>query len=440
MAAMASNQVKSAETAIDELELEAPSTEPKSQAMPLLSEAQLLKRAQLELELLYAIEQQIAAAHDQFEMITRVLEQVCKHLGFEAAALLLVDTADAHVFAVADGNARATRALRRASALRWLEHSRTAQARTLAPPPAAPSETPSGEPQTQPRLRRSGLLLSLSGTHRRKVYEVPLSGGGGHMGLLQLIGFESSESDSSVLRRASLVAAQLGRAILVHHEHAQRIRSEQLLLLGGAMDAMLRDLRTPLAAVASCVESLAGAAAPEVRSEHAARAGRSLEHVERMIQDVLAFVRGQREVVADRLPLERFVKETRELLEPELASFGTALEIHGECAGTARFDARKIQRVLWNLARNAGQAGAKTFTWKLEREGEYLVFECADTGSGIPQEISARLFEPLANFGKARGTGLGLSMAKTIVDAHCGRIQVKSDLGRGTVFRIELPF
>jgi len=161
--------------------------------------------------------------------------------------------------------------------------------------------------------------------------------------------------------------------------------------------------------------------------------------VERMVQEVLAFARGQREVMADRLPLSRFVEEMRELLEPELSRFGASLEIEGDCAGTARFDANKIKRVLWNLARNAGQAGAKKFTWKLAREGEYLVFECADTGPGIPEELSRRLFEPFASFGKSHGTGLGLSMAKKIIDAHCGRIHVKSEPGRGTVFRIELP-
>jgi two-component system sensor histidine kinase FlrB len=260
------------------------------------------------------------------------------------------------------------------------------------------------------------------------------------MGLLQLIGpQEQSESDAQVLRRVSLVAAQLGRAILLRHEQELLMRSERMAVLGQAMGAMLHDLRTPLSAVASSVESMATAEAPEVRREHADRAGRSLEHVERMVQEVLAFARGQREVVADRLTLASFVEETRELLELELSRFGATLEIQGDCAGTGRFDAGKIKRVLWNLARNAGQAGAKKFTWKLERAGEYLVFECADTGPGIPQEMNGRLFEPFASHGKPKGTGLGLSMAKKIVDAHCGRIHVKSDLGRGTVFRIELP-
>ena len=440
---MASTQVKSAETALDELGADdsASEREPTSQAIPLPNEAQLRMRATMELELLYAIEQEIASAHHGTELISRVLELLCAHQGFEAAALLLVDTLEAQVLAVADGKARGTRALRRGSALRWLEHTRGPGVRLIEPEPPSAEQGSTSESHTQPKVRRAqGMLLSLQGTHKRKVYEVPLSGGGAHMGLLQLIGpQEQSESDAQVLRRVSLVAAQLGRAILLRHEQELLMRSERMAVLGQAMGAMLHDLRTPLSAVASSVESMATAEAPEVRREHADRAGRSLEHVERMVQEVLAFARGQREVVADRLTLASFVEETRELLELELSRFGATLEIQGDCAGTGRFDAGKIKRVLWNLARNAGQAGAKKFTWKLERAGEYLVFECADTGPGIPQEMNGRLFEPFASHGKPKGTGLGLSMAKKIVDAHCGRIHVKSDLGRGTVFRIELP-
>lgn len=438
---MPSNPVKSAETALDELGRDESASEPTSQSMPLPSEAQLRMRATQELELLYAIEQQIATAHELTELISRVLELLCAHQGFEAAALLLVDGSEAHVLAVADGKTRSTRALRRGSALRWLEHARGPGVREIEPEPSAGEQGSTPEAHTQPRVRRGqGMLLHLSGTHKRKVYEVPLSGGGAHLGLLQLIGpLQQAEGDTQVLRRVSLVAAQLGRAILLRAEHEQLMRSERMAVLGQAMGAMLHDLRTPLGAVASSVQSMAETDAPEPRREHAQRAARSLEHVERMVQEVMAFARGQREIVTDRLALERFVEETRELLEPELSRFGATLEIQGDCAGTARFDAGKIKRVLWNLARNAGQAGAKKFTWKLTREGEYLVFECADTGPGIPHEMSGRLFESFASFGKPGGTGLGLSMAKKIVDAHCGRIQVKSDLGRGTVFRIELP-
>jgi signal transduction histidine kinase len=138
--------------------------------------------------------------------------------------------------------------------------------------------------------------------------------------------------------------------------------------------------------------------------------------------------------------LDRFVEETKELLEPELARFGAVLDVKLDYAGNARFDAGKIRRALWNLARNAAQSGAKKIVWQFARTGEYLVLECCDARPGVPSDLTARLLDALAGQSAWNEAGMGLAIAKKIVDAHCGHIQVKSDTGHGTVFRIELPF
>lgn len=402
-------------------------TEPTSQSMP--TDAELLRRTKAELELLYGIEQQISSAHSLGELVRNVLSLLVAPAsvgpGFEAAALLYVDGEDAKVLSLVRDRALERRAVPRTVAKRWLGRSRGTLCRQVSPDDSA---------------KQQGLFFPLAFDEKRKVFEVPISGGDAHVGILQLVSqLAFGAPDDVVQRRVSLVAAQLGRAIMWRRERDHLLRNERMLLLQQSVSAVLRDLRTPLTAVASCVEVMASAQETEVRRDYAERAARSLDHVERMVQEILAFARGQREVSVDRMPLARFVEETRELLEPELARLGATLEIHGDCEGTARFDAKKIKRVLWNLACNAGEAGAKKFIWKVERAGEYVVFECSDTGPGIPRELEGKLFEPFASHGKAAGSGLGLAMAKSIIDAHCGRIQVKSDVGNGTVFRIELP-
>ena len=75
----------------------------------------------------------------------------------------------------------------------------------------------------------------------------------------------------------------------------------------------------------------------------------------------------------------------------------------------------------------------------MKRENDSIVFECADTGPGISKEMEGKLFESFASHGKTEGTGLGLAMAKKIVDAHRGAISCRSTPGRGATFRIELP-
>ena len=139
--------------------------------------------------------------------------------------------------------------------------------------------------------------------------------------------------------------------------------------------------------------------------------------------------------------MDRFVTAVREMLLPETEQYGATLVINAEYTGTARFDESKVKRVLFNLARNACQAMGQggTFTWTVRRSGELLVFECSDTGPGIPKEMEGRLFETFASHGKVDGTGLGLAMAKKIVDAHCGQITCLTSSGQGTSFRIELP-
>jgi signal transduction histidine kinase len=414
---------------IDRISTELPrASEPTSQSIP--TDSELLRRAKAELELLYAVEQQIASAHSLGELVGRVLAQLVSTAssggGFEAAALLYVDGEDAQVLALVRDRAIEQRAVPHAIARRWLGRSHGAFGRMVSPDDTA---------------KKQGLFFSLTFNAPLKVIEVPISGGDAHAGMLQLVGAEAfSDSEAVLQRRVGLVAAQLGRAVMLRREHDLLMRSERMALLGQSASAVLHDLRTPLAAVASCVEVMATAQEPELRRDYAERAVRSLDHIERMVQEVLAFARGQRQIAVDRVSLARFVEETRELLEPELSRFGATLEIHGDCEGSARFDPNKIKRVLWNLARNAGQAGAKKFVWKLDRAGEYLVFECSDTGPGIPQEMDGKLFEPFTTFGKPTGSGLGLSMAKAIIDAHCGRIQVKSEAESGAAFRIELPF
>jgi signal transduction histidine kinase len=163
--------------------------------------------------------------------------------------------------------------------------------------------------------------------------------------------------------------------------------------------------------------------------------------MESMTHEVLAFAQGRREVLTQKVYIDKFVEAVRELLLPETERYGVELRVQADYGGPARFDESKLKRVIFNLARNACQAMAAggTFTWRVARENDLLVFECSDTGPGIPKQMEGRLFESFATHGKSDGTGLGLAMAKKIVDAHCGSIGCHSEVGRGARFRIELP-
>jgi len=100
-----------------------------------------------------------------------------------------------------------------------------------------------------------------------------------------------------------------------------------------------------------------------------------------------------------------------------------------------------IEQALTNLILNAacamGNAGILRF--EAGRVAEHVHLRVADTGPGIPAEIQSAIFEPFATFGKAKGSGLGLAMAKKAVEDHGGTISLDSAPGTGTTFTITLP-
>jgi two-component system, LuxR family, sensor kinase FixL len=105
-------------------------------------------------------------------------------------------------------------------------------------------------------------------------------------------------------------------------------------------------------------------------------------------------------------------------------------------------DRVQIQQVLLNLIRNAMEAMEDCEVRELSVgtvvDDTNVLISVADTGSGIPPEIEAKLFQPFVTT-KPEGMGIGLSVCRTIVEAHGGRLWIESNEGGGSVFRFSLP-
>ncbi len=136
-------------------------------------------------------------------------------------------------------------------------------------------------------------------------------------------------------------------------------------------------------------------------------------------------------------------------MAPHLAH--DSIEFKFDCDDRLRFraDLAQIKQVLINLIKNAAEClaprgGSVTLRAKAATEDragkatEVAVIEVEDTGPGIPIELQEKIFEPFFST-KGDGTGLGLAIATRIVDKHGGRLELDTEPGRGTVFRIILP-
>jgi len=129
---------------------------------------------------------------------------------------------------------------------------------------------------------------------------------------------------------------------------------------------------------------------------------------------------------------------------------GIALRVQVQPGLMVQGDAVQLEQVLLNLLINARQAmlgrgGSLTIKAQGSDDGAELKLQVIDTGPGIPEKLQAKIFEPFfttkgtARKGETKGTGLGLAICKEIVEHHKGRIDVQSEVGKGTTFTIHLP-
>ena len=139
--------------------------------------------------------------------------------------------------------------------------------------------------------------------------------------------------------------------------------------------------------------------------------------------------------------LNQVAEKTLELLRPELDNRGLTVKTKLDSRlPLAPLDLTQMQQVLVNLIKNAMQAMTKggVLTLRTGEGADGVWLSVADTGGGIPQDQINRIFEPFFTT-KKKGSGLGLMIVQRITRAHGGRIELESDAGRGTTFRIWLP-
>jgi signal transduction histidine kinase len=235
---------------------------------------------------------------------------------------------------------------------------------------------------------------------------------------------------------AGLAATAIQNSRLVE----DRLRAERTLALGRTARALVHDLRSPLTAIRALAELLHGRAAGDAMARrHLASIMDEADRLAELASDLLRFAGGAPALRRETVALGPYLSRLLEPLRPRLESSGVALVTALEGTALAALDAPRIARVLHNLIANALEAmpDGGTLTVGCGTTGGRAWLRIADTGCGMSEAVRARLFEPFFTHGKEHGTGLGLALARAIVEEHGGRIEVQSVPGRGSIFTLE---
>jgi signal transduction histidine kinase len=168
------------------------------------------------------------------------------------------------------------------------------------------------------------------------------------------------------------------------------------------------------------------------------------ERLVQIINEVKAFVRSEREeVVTQRLELSEVVHELVEFLRYEHSLPLDRFEVRIECQLSVKAHRVKLQQVLLNLLKNAAHAirGRQDgrISLVLSTEDDQAVITVADNGYGMTPDVAQRIWEPFFTTKGEEGTGVGLDVARSIVEAHGGSIHCDTAPGQGARFTIRLP-
>ena len=290
-------------------------------------------------------------------------------------------------------------------------------------------------------------LLRGEPTSQADVAYVPLRLGIRTVGALAVTACNLSRETLDAL--GSLAGLAVERVRALEQLSKNRAEQEHERLRSALLDSVTHEFRTPLTSIKASVTTLlsGGSLDDRGRKDLLTVIDEETDRLNRLVGEAAEMA----QLDAGRFKLDLQSHSIQEALDPALKDAHSALENH-PVEVTAkpdlpkvRMDVDRIREVFMHLLENAGKySGPGTpITVTAEVKGDQLVVSVADRGPGIDSFEQSLIFEKFYRGQHQRyaapGTGMGLSIAKVIVEAHGGKISVVSQLGNGSVFSFSLP-
>jgi len=303
---------------------------------------------------------------------------------------------------------------------------------------------PKGKPVSDPDLLAAAELDDILMDPDRRLVLAAVRFGGRTLGSLALAGPEIAEP--TVRAIINLVALMIEKArALEEASYAEATRQSEVLKTA-LLDSLAHDIKTPLTSIKAAATSLLGQASDSNR-ELLTIIDEEADRLTRIAAEVVEMAR----IEAGRLRLDKRPVDAADLIAAAVAEFAAPLKARGatvriaEGLPAAAADPEFAGQVVKQFVDNALKysPGGSPISISAECKNGKIVIGVADEGPGIEENERSRIFEKFFRGSRsrfeARGTGMGLAIAKGIVEAHGERIWVESEPGRGAAFYFSLP-
>ena len=264
-------------------------------------------------------------------------------------------------------------------------------------------------------------------------------------------------SEEALRHAAELRSIELSALLDKSHEQAEELEQRRKeaddanRAKTDFLAAMSHELRTPLNAIGGYVQLLMlGVRGPLTEEQLAdlARVQRSQQHLLGLINDILNFSRLEAGSVIyqiEPVSLDALIENAAAIIGPQAEAKRITVTWDAATSLVALADASKLEQILLNLLTNAvkfTEPGGR-ITMRCEAEGDRVLVHVDDTGSGIPADRLAMIFEPFVQLGRSfvnqrEGAGLGLAISRDLARGMGGDLAVTSRVGAGSTFTVSL--
>ncbi|HDQ13756.1 MAG TPA: HAMP domain-containing histidine kinase, partial [Sediminispirochaeta sp.] len=223
---------------------------------------------------------------------------------------------------------------------------------------------------------------------------------------------------------------------------AELLKNERLTTLGKFSSMILHDIRNPISIIRAFADMLRTGGNLEGRNKkYVENIAFETERLNQLANELLDYSRGEIRLDMGVVEIPRFLDGVCEYAEKRIASKNITIKKDYQYQGPGIFDGQRMFRVFSNLVENSRKAlnQGGELSVSVKKDGENLVFAIRDNGIGMSEEVLRHVFEPFFSSSSDGGTGLGMAIVKSVVDAHHGSTEIDSQPGKGTEVRISLP-